>query len=74
MHIGIESKVSISIIDLDFEIVISFAEFMLNHLHSNHKHRRYDGESLDMTMVVPQVKKIQNINDTLHSEFALYVP
>ena len=34
----------------------TFSEFMLNHLHSNHKHRRYDGESLDMTMVVPQVE------------------
>ena len=34
-----------------------YSEFLLNHLHSNHKHRRYDGESLDMTMVVPQVNK-----------------
>lgn len=30
-------------------------EFLLNHLHSNHKHRRYNGDNLDLTMVVPQV-------------------
>lgn len=31
------------------------AEFLLNHLHSNHKHRRFNGDSLDLTMVVPQL-------------------
>ena len=33
-----------------------FAEFLLNHLHSNHKHRRFNGDNLDLTMVVPQVE------------------
>ena len=33
----------------------SFSEFLLNHLHSNHKHRRYNGDSLDLTMIVPQI-------------------
>ena len=33
-----------------------FSEFVLNHLHSSHKHRRFNGDSLDMTMVVPQVE------------------
>ena len=28
---------------------------MLNHLHSSHKHRRFNGDTLDMTMVVPSV-------------------
>lgn len=32
------------------------SEFVLNHLHSSHKHRRFNGDSLDMTMVVPQVE------------------
>ena len=31
-------------------------EFMLNHLHANHKHRRFNGDTLDLTMVVPQVE------------------
>lgn len=31
------------------------SEFVLNHLHSSHKHRRFNGDCLDMTMVVPQV-------------------
>ena len=31
---------------------------MLNHLHSNHKHRRFNGEYLDLTMIVPQVEVI----------------
>ena len=34
-------------------------EFLLNHLHSNHKHRRFNGDNLDLTMVVPQVEVIQ---------------
>ena len=33
-----------------------FSEFLLNHLHSNHKHRRFNGDSLDLTMVVPQLE------------------
>lgn len=32
------------------------SEFVLNHLHSSHKHRRFNGDTLDMTMVVPQVE------------------
>ncbi len=32
------------------------AEFLLNHLHSNHKHRRFNGDLLDLTMIVPQVE------------------
>ena len=28
---------------------------MLNPLHSSHKHRRFNGDTLDMTMVVPSV-------------------
>lgn len=38
------------------------SEFVLNHLHSSHKHRRFNGDSLDMTMVVPQVEvdQLQN--------------
>ena len=28
---------------------------MLNHLHSSHKHRMFNGDTLDMTMVVPSV-------------------
>ena len=28
---------------------------MLNHLHSSHKHRLFNGDTLDMTMVVPSV-------------------
>jgi len=31
------------------------SEFVLNHLHSSHKHRRFNGDTLDMTMVVPSV-------------------
>ena len=27
----------------------------MNHLHSSHKHRRFNGDTLDMTMVVPSV-------------------
>ena len=38
------------------------SEFVLNHLHSSHKHRRFNGDSLDMTMVVPQVDVEQNSN------------
>ena len=38
------------------------SEFVLNHLHSSHKHRRFNGDSLDMTMVVPQVEVEQNSN------------
>ena len=33
----------------------SSTEFVLNHLHSSHKHRRFNGDTLDMTMVVPSV-------------------
>ena len=41
-------------------IVIFFVvEFLLNRLHSNHKHRRFNGDNLDLTMVVPQVEVIQ---------------
>ena len=36
-----------------------FSEFLLNHLHSNHKHRRFNGDTLDLTMVVPQVEVVQ---------------
>ncbi|XP_059090212.1 uncharacterized protein LOC131886018 [Tigriopus californicus] len=32
------------------------AEFLLNHLHSNHRHRRFNGDTLDLTMVVPQLE------------------
>ena len=32
------------------------SEFLLNHLHSSHKHRRYNGDTLDLTMVVPQIE------------------
>ena len=39
-----------------------YLEFVLNHLHSSHKHRRFNGDSLDMTMVVPQVEVEQNSN------------
>ena len=39
-----------------------YLEFVLNHLHSSHKHRRFNGDSLDMTMVVPQVDVEQNSN------------
>ena len=35
---------------------LTFSEFLLNHLHSNHKHRRFNGDSLDLTMVVPQLE------------------
>jgi len=35
------------------------SEFLLNHLHSNHKHRRFNGDNLDLTMVVPQVEVVQ---------------
>lgn len=35
------------------------SEFLLNHLHSNHKHRRFNGDTLDLTMVVPQVEVVQ---------------
>jgi len=38
------------------------SEFVLNHLHSSHKHRRFNGDSLDMTMVVPQVDVETNSN------------
>merc|ERR1712032_729617 len=38
------------------------SEFVLNHLHSSHKHRRFNGDSLDMTMVVPQVDVETNHN------------
>ena len=40
----------IDVIDIIFDL-----EFLLNHLHSNHKHRRFNGDNLDLTMVVPQV-------------------
>ena len=33
-------------------------EFLLNHLHCNHKHRRFNGDNLDLTMVVPQVEVV----------------
>ena len=32
------------------------SEFLLNHLHCNHKHRRFNGDNLDLTMVVPQIE------------------
>ena len=38
-----------------------FSEFLLNHLHSNHKHRRFNGDNLDLTMVVPQVEIITEL-------------
>ena len=41
---------------------IFISEFVLNHLHSSHKHRRFNGDSLDMTMVVPQVDVETNSN------------
>ena len=41
---------------------IYIPEFVLNHLHSSHKHRRFNGDSLDMTMVVPQVDVETNHN------------
>nr|XP_040563463.1 uncharacterized protein LOC121113674 isoform X2 [Lepeophtheirus salmonis] len=34
------------------------SDFLLNHLHSNHKHRRFNGDYLDLTMIVPQVEVI----------------
>ena len=34
---------------------MSSPEFVLNHLHSSHKHRRFNGDTLDMTMVVPSI-------------------
>jgi len=37
------------------------SEFLLNHLHSNHKHRRFNGPNLDLTMVVPQVEIVTAI-------------
>ena len=37
-------------------VELTFSEFLLNHLHSNHKHRRFNGDSLDLTMVVPQLE------------------
>ena len=42
--------------------MLLFSEFVLNHLHSSHKHRRFNGDSLDMTMVVPQVDVETNSN------------
>ena len=44
-----------------FSICILFSEFLLNHLHSNHKHRRFNGDNLDLTMVVPQVEIITEL-------------
>ncbi len=44
----------------DFNYFV-FLEFLLNHLHSNHKHRRYNGDNLDLTMVVPQVEIVTEI-------------
>ena len=44
-----------------FIIYFWFSEFLLNHLHSNHKHRRFNGPNLDLTMVVPQVEIVTAI-------------
>lgn len=46
---------------------LSFSEFLLNHLHSNHKHRRFNGDSLDLTMVVPQLEYEITRSDLIHS-------
>ena len=46
------------------------SEFVLNHLHSSHKHRRFNGDSLDMTMVVPQVEVETNSNTIRYQETA----
>ena len=50
-------KTAIQIFSLSIDVLnhMVFAEFLLNHLHSNHKHRRFNGDNLDLTMVVPQV-------------------
>ena len=48
---------------LAFIITTFPAEFVLNHLHSSHKHRRFNGDTLDMTMVVPSVD-VDHVSNT----------
>ena len=43
------------LIFINFRQFYNFSEFLLNHLHCNHKHRRHNGDTLDLTMVVPQI-------------------
>ena len=52
-------------------LILFFIEFVLNHLHSSHKHRRFNGDSLDMTMVVPQVDVETNSNSIRWAVFSV---
>ena len=54
----IKNALKTNFLSFDIFTSIAFAEFLLNHLHSNHKHRRFNGDNLDLTMVVPQVKTV----------------